>query len=338
MRAGAVKARGSRRLTVALANPPSPRPKHGGAGGGDRLTASGVLALVVVVLAGIGVVSTLRKLGRRKRRRGQPRAQATAGHPASASGEDTSGRNGATRAGLKASAPAPGAPDRYDVRRVLRRVTFSKHAIERFVDRADIPLTSYRQVDLLIRDLLEEEGEVKTERPLWSQSTNTAGPVPAGGQVDAFRPAAELLAAMAMVGLYVRHGRQRTGGQDVGENALQPRLHPHAAGSSKPQLRPVRGHAQPDSGRRASRVASRAWFSLGRLTCAGGPCQAHGPGLIVGIAVWCRGGAWAWLVVRGVCARAPSLTSVHDPRVGSGAGDKMFDGGKRRDKPAWSRR
>ncbi len=27
-----------------------------------------------------------------------------------------------------------------------------------------------------------------------------------------------------------------------------------------------------------------------------------------------------------VCARAPSLTSAHDPRVGSGAGDKMLDG------------
>ena len=174
MQGGVVQARGSRRLTVALANPPSPRPKHGGAGGGDRLTASGVLALIVVVLAGIGVVSTLRKLGRRKRHRGQPGAEATAGHPASASGEDTTGRNGATRAGPKASAPAPAATDRSDVRRVLRRVTFSKHAIERFADRADIPLTSYRKVELLIRELLAEEGEVRTERPFWSQSSNTA--------------------------------------------------------------------------------------------------------------------------------------------------------------------
>ena len=173
-RAGVVQARGSRRLTAALANPPRPRPKHGSAGGGDRITASGVLALVVVVLAGIGVVSTLRKLGRRKRRSGQPDAQPSAGHTASASGEDTSGKNGATRAGPKASAPALPATDRSDVRRVLRRVTFSKHAIERFADRADIPLTSYREVELLIRDLLEEEGEVKTQRPFWSQSSNTA--------------------------------------------------------------------------------------------------------------------------------------------------------------------
>jgi len=27
-----------------------------------------------------------------------------------------------------------------------------------------------------------------------------------------------------------------------------------------------------------------------------------------------------------LCARAPSLTSVRDPRVGSGVGDMMFDG------------
>ena len=38
------------------------------------------------------------------------------------------------------------------------------------------------------------------------------------------------------------------------------------------------------------------------------------------------GGALARLMVWVVCARAPSLTSVRDPRVGSGAGDMMFDG------------
>ena len=35
------------------------------------------------------------------------------------------------------------------------------------------------------------------------------------------------------------------------------------------------------------------------------------------------GGAWACWIWR--CARAPGLTSVHDPRVSSGAGDEMFD-------------
>jgi len=38
------------------------------------------------------------------------------------------------------------------------------------------------------------------------------------------------------------------------------------------------------------------------------------------------GGAWASWVGRIVCARAPMLTSVLDPRVGSGAGDKMLMG------------
>ena len=38
------------------------------------------------------------------------------------------------------------------------------------------------------------------------------------------------------------------------------------------------------------------------------------------------GGECARLMMGVVCARAPSLTSVRDPRVGSGAGDMMFDG------------
>jgi hypothetical protein len=42
--------------------------------------------------------------------------------------------------------------------------------------------------------------------------------------------------------------------------------------------------------------------------------------------VACVGGPCARLARRDLCARAPSLTSVHDPRVGSGAGDMMFDG------------
>jgi hypothetical protein len=31
-------------------------------------------------------------------------------------------------------------------------------------------------------------------------------------------------------------------------------------------------------------------------------------------------------MMRVMCARAPSLASVHDPGDGSGAGDMMFDG------------
>jgi hypothetical protein len=41
----------------------------------------------------------------------------------------------------------------------------------------------------------------------------------------------------------------------------------------------------------------------------------------------CGGGPCARLAgQRIVCARAPSLTSVHDPRVGCGVGDMMCDG------------
>ena len=69
-----------------------------------------------------------------------------------------------------------------------------------------------------------------------------------------------------------------------------------------------------------------------------GPASSAGSGGCPGLHCRLVGGACAWLLVRVLCARAPSLTSVRDPRVGSGDGDVMFDGGKRRDKPAWRRR
>jgi hypothetical protein len=47
---------------------------------------------------------------------------------------------------------------------------------------------------------------------------------------------------------------------------------------------------------------------------------------VVGVELLLAGDARARLVVWFVCARAPSLTSVRDPRVGSGAGDMMVDG------------
>ena len=60
------------------------------------------------------------------------------------------------------------------------------------------------------------------------------------------------------------------------------------------------------------------------LTCAGTPRQAQVHG-VVGGELRLAGGACAGLVVRVVCARAPSLTSVHDPGWFRG-GDMMFDG------------
>src|SRR5919106_6695475 len=55
-----------------------------------------------------------------------------------------------------------------------------------------------------------------------------------------------------------------------------------------------------------------------------GPASSAGSG-VVGVELRLVGGAFARLLVRVVCARAPSLTSVRDPRVGSGAGDMMCD-------------
>ena len=55
------------------------------------------------------------------------------------------------------------------------------------------------------------------------------------------------------------------------------------------------------------------------------PASSEGSG-VVGVELRSAGGACARLMVGVLCARAPSLTSVRDPRVGSGAGDMMFDG------------
>jgi hypothetical protein len=56
-----------------------------------------------------------------------------------------------------------------------------------------------------------------------------------------------------------------------------------------------------------------------------GLASSAGSGLS-GLELRVGGGACARLPVWIVCARAPSLTSVRDPRVGSGAGDMMCDG------------
>lgn len=115
----------------------------------------------------------VRKVRRRIGRGGTWGSRQTSA-PASGHGHAaTNGRNGATRAGPRDSGANPAATDADDIRRVLRRVHFSVHALEQFADRADIPFTSYCEIELLIRDLLLREGEVKTERPFWSQSSNT---------------------------------------------------------------------------------------------------------------------------------------------------------------------
>ena len=67
LRKGVVMARGSRRLKVALAASAGGGSSRGrSAGGGNDVSAKGVLALVLVGLAVIGVVATLRRLLRRR--------------------------------------------------------------------------------------------------------------------------------------------------------------------------------------------------------------------------------------------------------------------------------
>jgi hypothetical protein len=54
------------------------------------------------------------------------------------------------------------------------------------------------------------------------------------------------------------------------------------------------------------------------------PAYLSGGGLSSAAMGNSAGGPWACWIRR--CARAPGLTSVRDPRVGSGVGDEMFDG------------
>ena len=84
LRKGVVMARGSRRLKVALAASTGSGSSGGrSAGGGNGVSVKGVLALVLVVLALIGVVVTLRRLLRRRpstsgsQQPPDPRARAT---------------------------------------------------------------------------------------------------------------------------------------------------------------------------------------------------------------------------------------------------------------------
>ena len=73
------------------------------------------------------------------------------------------------------------------------------------------------------------------------------------------------------------------------------------------------------------RVRSRAWCGRCSLLVQG-PVSSAGSGLSGSMLRVGLGGACGRLLVRVVCARAPSLTSVRNPRVGSGAGDMMCDG------------
>ena len=207
LRRGVVMARGSRRLEVVLdASTGGGSSRGRSAGGANGVSAKGVLALVLVVLALIGVVVTLRRLLRRRPSTSASREPSgpsptlaptppasrpsTAGSGGAATGarprggqaapprgngrRASGGGNGATRVTPRDSGLSGVAVDRRDVVRVLRHVKFTKHAIEQFATRAGVSLTSYGHVELLIRELLRREGKVTTDRPFWSRSSNIA--------------------------------------------------------------------------------------------------------------------------------------------------------------------
>jgi len=51
---------------------------------------------------------------------------------------------------------------------------FTSHALERFSQRAGIGASSWQEIEVILRDLLYQEGRVVQERPRWARSRNTA--------------------------------------------------------------------------------------------------------------------------------------------------------------------
>jgi hypothetical protein len=58
--------------------------------------------------------------------------------------------------------------------RLQRSIGFTNHALKRFAERAGISASSWREVETILRDLLNQEGRVVSERPHWARSRNTA--------------------------------------------------------------------------------------------------------------------------------------------------------------------
>ena len=54
------------------------------------------------------------------------------------------------------------------------RLGFSDHAIERFGERAGLPVRSRMALEPVLRDLLTQEGRMVARRPGWARSDNTA--------------------------------------------------------------------------------------------------------------------------------------------------------------------
>jgi hypothetical protein len=58
--------------------------------------------------------------------------------------------------------------------RLQRSIGFTDHALERFAERAKIGASSWREVETILRDLLNQEGRVVQEPPHWARSRNKA--------------------------------------------------------------------------------------------------------------------------------------------------------------------
>jgi len=158
-RDGLVRGRGSRRVSAVLAASTAAG-KPGRSSGASNSQGGKVLAVILLVLAGIGI--SVRKLHRlAHRRHGQVPATATDGAPV-------------VQPAVPASDDRLAVAAENDATRLLRHVSFSKHALEQFANRAGLPAAGYGDVDVVIRDLLRREGEVRTEPPAWARSRNTA--------------------------------------------------------------------------------------------------------------------------------------------------------------------
>jgi hypothetical protein len=168
LRTDVVRARASRRLTVAL-SPFAATRSHGAPGtNGKRDNGASLLEALLVVLAVIGVAGTARRLIRRARRRRTELSTPPSTPPSTAAAETSTWGTAPLRGGR----PAPARET--ETVRVLRQVSFSKHAIEQFATRAGLDLASHYDMELLVRELLRHEGRVTTVRPFWSRSSNTA--------------------------------------------------------------------------------------------------------------------------------------------------------------------